>query len=157
MVWLGLSAGQLDDGAEKAALLRTHGMLGMTILAVSIYRLWARLSSWHPLPIGSPNPIEVIIGRSVAVALALATVLLPLDGWLAISAAGKVVTLPGGIAMPPLVAPNADVEHVAKLLHKIGAYAFLAGLALHIFGAVKHHFILKNDTLKRMLGKHVEL
>jgi cytochrome b561 len=157
MVWLGLSAGQLDDAAEKAALLRTHGTLGMTILAVSIYRLWARLSSWHPLPIGSPNPIEVIIGRSVAVALALATVLLPLDGWLAVSAAGKVVTLPGGIAMPPLVAPNADVEHVAKLLHKIGAYAFLAGLALHIFGAVKHHFILKNDTLKRMLGKHVEL
>ena len=31
------------------------------------------------------------------------------------------------------------------------------GLALHIFGACKNHFVLKNDALKRMLGKRVEL
>src|SRR5262249_17981275 len=114
-------------------------------------------TSWHPLPVGTPNPIEVMISRSVAVALALAPVLLPVDGWLAMSAAGNVVTLPGGIALPALIAPDGRVESVARLLHKIGAYAFLAGLALHVFGAMKNHFILKNDTLKRMLGKHVEL
>ncbi|MGO4576464.1 cytochrome b [Cupriavidus sp. 2TAF22] len=157
MVWLGLSASQLENGPEKAEILRVHGGVGALVLVVSIYRLWARLTSYHPLPLGSPNPIEVIIGRSVAVGLALATVLLPLDGWLAMSAAGEVITLPGGIVLPALTGPNAEVAYVAKLLHKIGVYAFLAGLALHIFGAVKHHFVLRNDTLKRMLGKNVEL
>jgi cytochrome b561 len=43
------------------------------------------------------------------------------------------------------------------VLFDIGAWAFLAGLALHVFGALKNHFLLKNNTLKRMLGKHVEL
>ncbi len=157
MVWLGLSAGQLEAGAGKAELIGLHSTLGTLLFVVASYRLWARLTSWHPLPVGSPNPIEVMISRSVAVALALAPVLLPLDGWLAMSAAGDVVRLPGGIALPALMAPNADVEYVAKLLHKIGAYAFLAGLALHIFGAMKNHFVLRNDTLKRMLGKQVEL
>ena len=46
---------------------------------------------------------------------------------------------------------------VVDVLFKIGATAFLAGLALHMFGAFKNHFLLKNDALKRMLGKHVEL
>ncbi|MBP0632172.1 MULTISPECIES: cytochrome b/b6 domain-containing protein [unclassified Cupriavidus] len=157
MVWLGLSAGQTDAGAAKAELVAMHSTLGTALFAVAAYRLWARLTSYHPLPVGTPNPIEVMISRSVAVALALAPVLLPLDGWLAMSAAGDVVRLPGGIALPAIVAPNPEVEYFARLLHKIGAYAFLAGLALHIFGAMKNHFVLKNDTLKRMLGKRVEL
>ncbi|TFW34285.1 cytochrome B, partial [Pseudomonas fluorescens] len=49
------------------------------------------------------------------------------------------------------------LKEVVDVLFNIGASAFLAGLALHVFGAVKNHFLLKNDTLKRMLGKHVEL
>jgi len=73
------------------------------------------------------------------------------------SANGDVVPLPGGIALPAIIAPNVEVASVTLLLHKIGAYAFLAGLALHIFGAMKNHFVLKNDALKRMLGKQVEL
>jgi len=157
MVWLGLSAAQLEAGAGKAELIRMHSTLGTALFVVATYRFWARVTSYHPLPVGTPNPIEVMVSRSVALALALAPVLLPLDGWLLMSANGDVVRLPGGIALPAIVAPNADVAHVALLLHKFGAYAFLAGLALHIFGAMKNHFVLKNDALKRMLGKQVEL
>jgi len=157
MVWLGLSAAQLEAGAAKAELIRMHSTLGTMLFVVATYRFWARVSSYHPLPVGTPNPIEVMVSRSVAVALALAPVLLPIDGWLFMSAAGDSVRLPGGVALPAVIAPNAGVAHVALLLHKIGAYAFLAGLALHIFGAMKNHFVLKNDTLKRMLGKQVEL
>ncbi|SDC69548.1 cytochrome b561 [Cupriavidus sp. YR651] len=156
MIWSGLSATYGDAGG-KAGMVYLHSIAGVVIFIISTYRLWARLSSYHPLPIGSPNPIEVMVSRSVAVGLALAPVLLPLDGWLMMSAAGKAITLPGGIVLPALIRPNVEVEQVARLLHKIGAYAFMAGLALHIFGAVKHHFVLKNDTVRRMLGKRVEL
>jgi cytochrome b561 len=50
-----------------------------------------------------------------------------------------------------------QVAHVVDFLFKLGATPFLLGLALHIFGACKNHFLLKNDALKRMLGKQVEL
>ncbi|MDY7511227.1 cytochrome b [Ralstonia wenshanensis] len=157
MVWLGLSAAQLEAGASKVELVRMHSTLGTALFVIATYRFWARVTSYHPLPVGTPNPIEVMVSRSVAVGLALAPVLLPIDGWLLMSANGALVQLPGGFALPAIVGPNAEVAHVALLLHKIGVYAFLAGLALHIFGAMKSHFVLKNDTLKRMLGKQVEL
>jgi cytochrome b561 len=109
------------------------------------------------LPVGTPNPVEVIASRSVAVALALAMVLLPIAAWLGKSSAGVPIGLPGGFTVPPLMSPHAAAAHVFSVLFDIGAGAFLCGLALHMFGAFKNHFVLKNDSLKRMLGKHVEL
>ena len=86
-----------------------------------------------------------------------AMVLLPVAVWASRAAAGEGVELPGGWSMPTVLPVNAVLKEVVDVLFNIGASAFLAGLALHVFGAVKNHFLLKNDTLKRMLGKHVEL
>lgn len=144
-------------GDDAAALEHLQNLFGTGLFVISIYRFWARMTSWHPLPVGTPNPIEVIVSRSVAAALALAMVLLPIAVWLSRSAAGQVISLPGGFFIPTLIEPNAAVKAVVDVLFNIGATAFLAGLALHIFGACKNHFILKNAALKRMLGKHVEL
>jgi cytochrome b561 len=148
---------QTADEAQRAGLMRVQNLLGAILCVVSIYRFWARISSYHPLPVGTPNPIEVIVSRSVAVSLALAMVLLPIAAWLSKSAAGEIIALPGGFAIPALIEPNAPVKRVVDFLFNVGATAFLLGLALHIFGALKNHLILKNDALKRMVGKHVEL
>jgi superoxide oxidase len=145
------------DGAQSMELVRTQNLLGTALFAISVYRFWARITSYHPLPVGTPNPIEVIVSRSVAVGLALAMVLLPVAVWLSRSAAGVAVELPGGLTIPALIEPNASVQRVVNVLFDIGATAFLLGLALHLFGALKNHFALRNDALKRMLGKHVEL
>ncbi|VVN32386.1 Cytochrome b561 [Pseudomonas fluorescens] len=149
--------GQASSDATRAAFVHLQNLVGLILFLVSIYRFWARITSYHPLPVGTPNPIEVIISRSVAVALALAMVLLPVAVWASRSAAGEAVELPGGFAIPALLPIHAGLKHVVDVLFNIGASAFVAGLALHIFGALKNHFLLKNNTLKRMLGKHVEL
>jgi cytochrome b561 len=145
------------DQAARLELTRLQNLIGLILFLVSIYRFWARVTAYHPLPVGTPNPIEVIISRSVAVALALAMVLLPIAVWASRSAAGEATLLPWGLAIPALLPVNPGLKQVVDVLFDIGASAFLAGLALHIFGAVKNHFLLKNNTLKRMLGKHVEL
>ncbi|WP_433766025.1 cytochrome b [Pseudomonas putida] len=154
---LQLMIGQASDDVLRAALVRGQNLVGLVLFLVSIYRFWARITAYHPLPVGTPNPIEVIISRSVAVSLALAMVLLPIAVWASRSAGGELVELPGGWWIPSVLPVNAALKHVVDVLFNIGASAFLAGLALHIFGAVKNHFLLKNNTLKRMLGKHVEL
>ncbi|VWB37556.1 cytochrome B561 [Burkholderia lata] len=145
------------NDAQRMRLEAWQNLLGVALFLLSVYRLWARLSSFHPLPLGTPNPVEVIVSRSIAVALALAMVLLPVAAWLSRSAGGEIVVLPGGYAVPALIEPGARMRHVIDVLFRIGAIAFLAGLALHLFGALKNHFVLKNDVLKRMLGKQVEL
>ena len=154
---LQLLIGHASSEAQQLALGRVQNLLGLILFLVSSYRFWARITSYHPLPVGTPNPIEVIISRSVAVSLALAMVLLPIAVWASRAAAGEVLQLPGGLWIPSLLPVNPTLKHVVDVLFAIGASAFLAGLALHVFGAAKNHFLLKNNTLKRMLGKHVEL
>lgn len=154
---IGIALSLTADDAQQIHLIRLQNLLGAALFIGSIYRLWARLTSYHPLPVGSPNPVEVIVSRSVAVGLALAMVLLPIAVWLSRAAAGIAVELPGGFALPTLIEPNVQVKRVVDVLFDIGATAFLMGLALHMFGALKNHLVLRNDALKRMLGKHVEL
>jgi cytochrome b561 len=155
--WLELYIPGVSDAAAKAQLAKSQNLWGLILFVASCYRFWARITSYHPLPVGTPNPIEVMISRSVAVGLALAMVLLPIAIWVSRSAAGVAVVLPGGLAIPALFPVNAELKHVVDVLFTIGGSVFLIGLALHIFGAVKNHFLLKNNTLKRMLGKQVEL
>jgi cytochrome b561 len=145
------------DGARATQLVEVRNLLGVLLFLVSIYRFWARISSFHPLPLGTPNPVEVIVSRSVAVALALAMVLLPLAAWLSSSTAGTATPLPWGVSIPAVTGRNEQIHRVVEFLFRFGSTAFLAGLALHIFGALKNHFALRNDVMKRMLGKHVEL
>ncbi len=154
---LEVAIGQVGDDRALALLTELQNLLGLILCLVSVYRLWARVSSYHPLPVGSPNPIETIVSRSVAVGLALAMVLLPVTAWLSKSAGAEVIGLPGGFSIPPIAAPDAQLKRVVDGLFETGATAFLAGLALHLFGAFKNHFVLKNDALRRMFGKQVEL
>jgi cytochrome b561 len=157
IIGLGIAIAQAGDDARKLEWMHVQNLLGLIVFVVSTYRFWARVTSYHPLPLGTPNPVEVIASRSVAAALALAMVLLPLAAWLSRCAAGEIVGLPGGWVIPAPLGPNAQAHRVFAFLFNLGATAFLGGLALHIFGALKNHLVLKNDALKRMLGKHVEL
>ncbi|WP_372014356.1 cytochrome b [Tistrella mobilis] len=145
------------DRVADAGLAEVQNLLGLVLFLVSIYRFYARITSFHPLPVGTPNPVEVIIGRSVAAALALAMVLLPAAVWLSRAAGGAAVVLPGGHALPRLIDPAPGLKAVVDTLFAIGGTAFLAGLALHLFGAWKNHVVLKTPAVQRMLGKHVEL
>jgi cytochrome b561 len=156
---LGLSIfiAQSSTTVAKEGLIQVQNLLVLTLFLVSLYRFWARVTSFHPLPVGTPNPVELIASRSVATALALAMVLLPIAAWLSKGAGGELITLPGDYVLPTMISPNEGLKHIVDVLFSIGATAFAAGLLLHVFGAFKNHFVLKNPTLKRMCGKHVEL
>jgi cytochrome b561 len=42
------------------------------------------------------------------------------------------------------------VEGNFKLAHQIGAYTFLGLLTVHICAALMHHFLLRDEVLRRM-------
>ncbi len=146
-----------SDALPLAEFKQLRNTLGLLLTLMSCYRFWARLSSFHPLPVGTPNPVELIVSRVVAISLTLACVLLPIAAWLSMSASGEAVELVGGYLLNSPLAEDKGVRRVLDILFVIGMVPFLGGLALHVFGAYKSHFVLKNDSLRRMLGKHVEL
>jgi cytochrome b561 len=55
------------------------------------------------------------------------------------------------VPLPPIVAPSEQVEDLAKLAHFSLLVALCLVLAVHIGAALRHHWIKRNDVLRRML------
>ena len=61
------------------------------------------------------------------------------------------VELPGGIAVPNLIAPDYGLSETMKALHHRLAWVLLGLVALHVLAALKHHFWDRDDVLRQML------
>jgi cytochrome b561 len=75
----------------------------------------------------------------------------PITGWILSSASNFPVSYFGLFTLPNLVAPD---KQLASTMHEVHETLFniLAAFALlHIAAALKHHFVLKDDVLRRML------
>ena len=78
---------------------------------------------------------------------------IPVSGWLYSSASGYPVVYLGikALQLPDLVHKSKELAQVLKLLHAWLNY-ILAGLVLvHAAAALKHHFVDRDDVLRRML------
>lgn len=64
---------------------------------------------------------------------------------------GKVIMLPfTGVELPALLAENEELAHQLEDIHKTAANVFYYLVGLHVLAAAWHHFVRKDDTLKRM-------
>lgn len=55
------------------------------------------------------------------------------------------------LPLAPLLPDAAAAEGVLKLVHACGAWLMTALLGLHVAAALRHHLILRDDVLRRML------
>jgi cytochrome b561 len=76
---------------------------------------------------------------------------MPISGWVYNSASNFPLQWFGRVNLPAIVAPNPDIKHLAHEVHEALAWTIIALLLAHIAGALKHHFIDRDDTLRRML------
>ncbi|MBT5414276.1 MAG: cytochrome b, partial [Rhodospirillaceae bacterium] len=51
------------------------------------------------------------------------------------------------------IAPDEALAEWAGAVHENAAFALIALIALHLVGALKHHWIDRDGTLTRMLGR----
>lgn len=75
---------------------------------------------------------------------------LPFAGWLILSAAGKPIPF-FGLELPPLIDKNPDLAGQIKEVHETVAVLGYWLIGLHAVAALFHHFISKDDTVRRML------
>jgi len=78
-------------------------------------------------------------------------IVLPLTGWLMTSAAGYTVSFFGLFIIPAPISANEQAKALFGTLHEGFAYALIVAIIIHILAALKHHFIDKDDILRRML------
>jgi cytochrome b561 len=127
--------GWMEDASdsEKLGYYQLHKSVGITILALSLIRLgWRFGHPWPAFPGGMPS-WERLLARTTHILFYVLMIGAPLLGWAAASAGGA-----------PEVPLYGDI-------HKLMVKAIYVVLALHVLGALKHHFFDKDEVLHRML------
>lgn len=148
---LGLRAADLPVSLERLVLLARHKSIGMTILALTLLRLGWRLADPVPeLPAGMPV-MERRLARLTHWFLYVLLVTAPIAGWVSSSASNLSVSWFGLFTWPDLVAPDRALATAATAVHKGLVWLLLLVVAGHVLAALRHHFVLRDDVLRRML------
>lgn len=148
---LGLTAKGWRLSPTKLDLFVWHKSLGILILVLVALRIAWRLANPVPAhPAGLPA-WERVAARSAHFLLYLLMLALPFSGWIINSASNIPFRIFWQWPLPALVAPSDAVADLAKAVH-LGLFVAIAlVLAGHIGAALRHHFLLRNDVLRRML------
>jgi len=154
--WIMVHAGL--DAATTFDLYQRHKSLGFIALALTAPRLIGRLTGSSP-PAPASSQWERRLAALAQGLLYALTIVAILTGWLVVSASPlPVPTLFFGLfVIPNIGPPNALLFTAAALAHEIAAWAIAALVALHVAGALKHHFVNRDDVLKRMLPRRLRL
>jgi len=161
-----LAVGIYMAETDSGFLYPWHKSFGFTIFFVVLIRIAWRVKNGWPVPVGQYLRIERLLARTVQWILLLGTVLMPISGFLMSALGGHGVEVFGF----EVVARNPDPQNPGKILpingalasfchsvHELLGYTLIAALALHVTGALKHHLIDKDGTLRRMLGARAEI
>jgi cytochrome b561 len=139
------------QGSDLRIALKTwHSMLGLSVLVLVALRLLVHLA--NPIPRIQPEPPrwQHLSARLVHIALYGFMVGMPLAGWLLLSAEGKPIPF-FGLELPALIAENRDFAHLIEEIHETGGTVGYFLVGIHAAAALFHHYVLKDNTLLRML------
>ena len=141
-----------------------HKAIGVLIFFVIIFRVAWRIKNGWLIPVAQYKKTEHFLARLVDWVFILGMVILPISGFMQSSLSGHGVNVFG----LEIVARNADPNNIKKILahnkelelffhfvHYQFSYIVIGSLVLHIFGTLKHHFVDKDNTLRRMLGMKI--
>jgi cytochrome b561 len=125
----------IDPARPQETLFNLHMTVGLTVLGLMVVRLtWKLGDTVPPLPQSTPR-WQRIAARSIQGSFYVLLFALPISGWL-------------------LSLPKALDQHgkdVVKEVHEVLGNVLLVLAAIHILGGLKHHFIDRDDVLRRML------
>jgi len=147
---LGLYMADLPLSPEKLKLFSYHKWIGVTVFMLAGLRVVWRLTHTPP-----PLPASVAGWQRRASAVAhgllyLLILVIPISGWLMSSAKGVQTVWFGVLPLPDLIGKDKALGHLLEEVHETLNYTLLALVALHVAGALQHHFIERQPFLQRM-------
>lgn len=139
------------EDSDGKALMRIHTQAGVLVLLLAALRIVSRLAAHAP----DTHDRRSAAGRAAALlhlCFYLILLALPLLGWAYFNAKGKPVVF-FGLELPRLLGRDRDIADTLQSLHTTLGWTLLALVAVHVLGALWHHFGAKDDVLRSMLAR----
>jgi len=133
-------------------VMPVHKSIGLTVLALTVARiLWRLTRRAPPLPAAMPA-WEKGTARVTHFAFYAFMLIVPLSGWIMTSAGDRPLNWFFLFDVPKFAVAKGDaIVGISGEAHELLAFAWAALLILHVLAAVRHHVILKDGVLRRMI------
>ena len=140
-----------DEWYKKAPEL--HKGIGFFVILAIIARLIWKLSNPLPQPPETHKSWEKLLAKVVHWVFYVLLILMLPTGYLVTTAKGQSLEIFNWFAIPATITGVENLEDIAIEIHEMIAFTIVWIAGFHALAALKHHFIDKDSTLKRMLGR----
>jgi len=130
-----------------------HKSVGILFAGVFVMRLILRLASPTPTPVAGTRSWEATVSRAVHRFFYALIACHLCAGYLISTADGRSISVFGWFEVPATITSIPEQEDIAGEIHWYLALGILTIAGLHALAALKHHFIDRDATLSRMLGR----
>ena len=151
LLGFGIYMTRLSISLTKLKMYGWHKEFGMLVLGLVILRILWRFINITPRLPDTLTKFEKFSARSVHWLFYLFMFAMPITGWLITSAAGLPVSFFGLFLIPNLIETNEPLRILFQVIHQWLGYALIGVICLHISAALKHHFINRDDVLRRIV------
>lgn len=147
-----LAGGLLHDALEDVInLMPLHKASGMTVLALSLVRIAWRVTWRAPAHPKGMSGLEVLAAKATHLLFYGLMLAMPVTGWIMSSAGKYPLSWFGLFDLPKLpVTRDSALYNIGHEGHELLGWLFLALVVLHVGAALRHHFLLKDNVLRRM-------
>lgn len=130
-------------------VINTHALTGLSVLGLTLVRLWWRVGHKPPDYPASVSPLLQRLSHLVQGALYVLMLAVPLIGIPTLLYRGRGLDF-GLFKLASPVARTPDIFHPLTEVHELAAFA-LVGLAVgHILAALYHQLVRKDEIMRRM-------
>ncbi len=138
-----------DDWYKRAPDI--HRSIGLLLFGVMLLRVLWRAVNQNPAPLPEHRRWEVISAHLAHSLLYLLLFVAMISGYLISTADGSSISVFGWFDVPSVTGQVKGLEDTAGTVHYWSTWAIVALAAVHAAGALKHHVIDRDRTLRRML------
>lgn len=141
-----------DSFPESFRVMPVHKAIGITVLVLTLARIAWRLARPAPPLVPGLPAWERLAAHGSHLLLYAFSLAVPLTGWLMVSGSATRRPLDWfGLFPIPYLPVGPAIGGSAHEAHEVLGFAFAALVAVHILAALRHHLILRDATLLRML------
>ena len=147
---LGIYMSDLPLSPQKLEFYSWHKWAGVTVFVLVWLRLAWRVTHRPPALPETMAPVMRLAAHAGHAALYGLMIAIPLSGWLMSSAKGFQTVWFGVLPIPDLLGRDKALGDLLQQAHQALNLLLMLTLGGHLGAALWHHFVLKDDTLRRM-------
>lgn len=148
---MGFFMDDISDKAMKGQVVNAHKVTGVIILILALIRIgWAIINVKPALPFQTPL-WQKWVAMLTHLGLYLGIIIMPLSGLIGAVSAGRPPHIGSMEIMLPIAQDKSVAEFMFEAIHEPLAIILIALIVVHVAAALYHHYVKRDDILRRML------